>query len=87
MAGSCSLPHGMFQTWGSNAGIPHCRQIPYHLNHQGSPYEDIDISIIEVVKSGGDQKSSPVQRKSQWEKKGVGALLLHTGVLRTWGGN
>ena len=28
---------GSFQSQGSNPGLPHCRQIPYHLSHQGSP--------------------------------------------------
>ena len=28
---------GIFPTQGSNPGLPHCRQILYHLSHQGSP--------------------------------------------------
>ena len=28
---------GMFQTQGSNPGLWHCRQILYHLSHQGNP--------------------------------------------------
>ena len=47
-----SCIHGIFQArtleWlaisfskrssqGLNLGLPHCRQIPYHLSHQGSP--------------------------------------------------
>ena len=35
--GSCSLLQGVFPTQGSNPGPPHCRQILYHLSHQGSP--------------------------------------------------
>ena len=35
------LPHYLlpriFPTQGSNPGLPHCRQILYHLSHQGSP--------------------------------------------------
>ena len=27
----------IFLTHGSNPGLPHCRQTPYHLSHQGSP--------------------------------------------------
>ena len=46
-------------------------------------YGDIDFSITEVVKSGGDQKSSSIQGEAYCERKGVGALFLHTGVLRT----
>ena len=30
-------PPGYLPTQGSNPGLPHCRQILYHLSHQGSP--------------------------------------------------
>ena len=34
---SChALLQGFFLTQGSNLGLPHCRQIFYHLSHQGS---------------------------------------------------
>ena len=33
--GSLSLLQGIFLTQESNPGPPHCRQILYHLNHQG----------------------------------------------------
>ena len=36
-AGSQLLPQGIFPTQRLNSGLPHCRQIIYHLNHQGSP--------------------------------------------------
>ena len=44
----CSLPgssiHGIFQgiflTWRSNPGLPHCGQMLYPLSHQGSPKKD-----------------------------------------------
>ena len=35
--GCHSLLQGIFPTQGLNPGLPHCRQIPYHLSHQGSP--------------------------------------------------
>ena len=35
--GSHSLFQGIFPTQGLNPGLLHCRQIPYHLSHQGSP--------------------------------------------------
>ena len=35
--GSCSLLQGIFQTQGSNPGLPHSRWIPCQLSHQGSP--------------------------------------------------
>ena len=35
--GSHSLLQGNVLTQGSNPGLLHCRQILYHLRHQGSP--------------------------------------------------
>ena len=35
---SQALLQGIFPTQGLNSGLPHCRQILYHLSHQGSPY-------------------------------------------------
>ena len=32
-----ALLQGIFPTQGLNPGLPHCRQILYHLSHQGSP--------------------------------------------------
>ena len=31
------FPWGIFQTQGSNPGLPHCRQILSQLSYQGSP--------------------------------------------------
>ena len=36
--GSCVLLQGIVPTEGSNPSLPHCRQILYHLSHQGSPH-------------------------------------------------
>ena len=33
---SCPL-QGIFLTQGLNSGLLHCRWVPYHLSHQGSP--------------------------------------------------
>ena len=35
--GSLSLLQSIFPTQGSNPGLPHCRQILYHLSHEESP--------------------------------------------------
>ena len=35
--GSFSLLQGIFSTQRSNPSLPHCRQILYHLSHEGSP--------------------------------------------------
>ena len=42
---------GVFPTQGSNAGLPHCRQILYQLSHQGSP-KGTYTSIIQTQKWG-----------------------------------
>ena len=38
--GCYDLLQGIFPTQGSNPGLPHCRQILYHLSHQGSLFLD-----------------------------------------------
>ena len=40
-----SLLQGIFLTQRSNLGL-HCRQILYHLSHQGSPYDTINNSYL-----------------------------------------
>ena len=35
--GSCSILQGIFPTQGLNPGLPHWRQILYHLSHKASP--------------------------------------------------
>ena len=32
-----SLLQGIIPTWGSDSGLPHCRQFLCHLSHQGNP--------------------------------------------------
>ena len=39
--GSHSLLQGIFPTQRLNPGLPHCRQVPYCLSHQGSPSDTI----------------------------------------------
>ena len=36
--GCHALLQGIFPTQGSNPGLRHCKQIFYHLSHQGSPF-------------------------------------------------
>ena len=38
--GCHALLQGIFPTQRSNPGLPHCRQILYHLSHWGSPEND-----------------------------------------------
>ena len=37
------LLQGIFLTQGSNPGLPHRRQILYHLSHQGSPCNNLSL--------------------------------------------
>ena len=43
------LLQGIFPTQGSNPGFPHCRQILYHLSHQGSPRKEKWRQIKDLV--------------------------------------
>ena len=48
---NCSLQrssvHGILQaTQGSNLGLLHCRQVLYHLSHEGSPIYTIAVYIL-----------------------------------------
>ena len=53
---SHSLLQGIFPTQGSNMGLLHCRQILYHLSHQGSPG-----SIPGLGRSPGEGNGYPLQ--------------------------
>ena len=47
--GSLSLLQGIFLTQGSNLGLPHCRQLLYHLSQQGSLI--LEINKMKHVKA------------------------------------
>ena len=51
----------IFLTQRSNLGLPHCRWILYHLNHQGSPEEE--ISLIKRTQQGTGDRSPEVERR------------------------
>ena len=40
------LLQGIFLTQGSNPGLLHCRQILYHLSHQGSPLTPVRFYVL-----------------------------------------
>ena len=44
------LVQGIFPTQGSNPGLPHCRQILYHLSHQGKGKHLINSFNTKVMK-------------------------------------
>ena len=49
--GSLSLVQGIFPTPGSNPGLPHYRQIPYQLSHEGSPSHRTEVFISQNPKT------------------------------------
>ena len=49
--GSRSCLQGIFPTQGSNQGLPHCRQILYHLSHRESPKSTILQFLKQTKKS------------------------------------
>ena len=48
--GCHALIQGIFSTQRSNLGLPHCRQILYHLSHQGSLYQAINRCTVTCLK-------------------------------------
>ena len=44
-----SLLQGIFPTQGLNLGFQHCRQILYHLSHQGSPLKAFQFSSVQSL--------------------------------------
>ena len=44
--GCHSLLQRIFPTQGSNSGLPHCRQVLYHLSHQGSVKVNVTQSCL-----------------------------------------
>ena len=42
----CSRPRSGILVW--NPGLLHCRQILYHLSHQGSPVKMLDVSTGQI---------------------------------------
>ena len=69
--GSLSLVQGMFPTLGSNPGLPHCRQIPCQLSHEGSPSHRTEVSYIKILKAllwtGVTLLSPTGAARSTWE--------------------
>ena len=52
---SHSLLQGIFLTQGSTWGLLHCRQILYHLSHQGSPGKSLKKILKQFICSNQDQ--------------------------------
>ena len=67
------LLQGIFPTQGSNPGLLHCRQIPYHLSHQGNPWKVFlrGNKIIQVENSNLHK-----ERENITEEIGKGKIKL-----------
>ena len=55
--GSHSLLQGILLTQGLNLGCLHCRQILYHLSHQGSPRRPTHFKEKERIRSWPEKKN------------------------------
>ena len=69
--GCHALLQGIFPTQGSNPGLPHCRQIVYHLSHQGSP------RILEWA-------AYPFSRGSSQPRNQTGVFCTAGGFFTNW---
>ena len=69
--GCHALLQGIFPTKGSNPGLPHCRQILYHLSHQGNP------RILEWV-------AYPFSRGSLWLRNWTGVSCIADRFFTSW---
>ena len=71
--GSHSLPQGIFPTQESHPGLPHRRQIPYHLSHQGGPGNKVQRVF------------NPCRCPLEWQASGRGLYSFHFfAVLHRW---
>ena len=60
-----ALLQGIFPTQGLNSGLPHCRWILYHLNHQGSPRKWVgNLSLLQGIFP--TQESNWILLHSRW---------------------
>ena len=69
--GSLSFLQGVFPIQGSNPGLPHCRQILYHLIHKGSP------RILEWI-------SYPFSRGSFWPRTRTRVSCITERFFTNW---
>ena len=65
---SHSRLQGIFLTQGSNADLLHCRQIFYHLSHQGSPKTWMAILISNSRPEALERKKRMEWLKALWQR-------------------
>ena len=67
-----SLLQGIFPTWESNPGLPHCRQVVYRPSQQGSPLWKQNLDL--VIEWSGDTtafSSTPFQGLGRLIKRSI----------------
>ena len=71
-----ALLQGIFPTQRSNSGLPHCRQILYHLSHSVTLYILSEFLLTDVVLAAMDAAVNLVLRarnllgkERPWERK------------------
>ena len=89
--GCRALLQGIFPTQGSNPGLLHCRQILYHLSHQGSPRilewvaspspGDLPNPGIKTGSPALQVDSLPAELPGKPKNTGVGSLSLLQGIF------
>ena len=64
--GCHALFQGIFPTQGSNPGLSHCRQILYHLSHQGSPPQLLGSPYLPQLEKALVQQGRPSTAKNKY---------------------
>ena len=71
--GSHSLLQGIFPTLGLNLCLLYCRQILYHLSHQGSPFRELKYSSVQRAYVAFGHLATPHHK-----------VIYHKGPLLCW---
>ena len=67
--GSLSLLQGVFPSQGWNPGLLHCRQVLYHLSHQGSPINEYMAQWVKNLLQCRRHGFDLWVRKISWKRK------------------
>ena len=88
--GCHSLHQGILPTQGSNLGLLHCKQILYHLSHQGRRSKDtkqLGKCEFKITHSGTEADTSPYQKVSYTViSQYLQELLCHAQLSYKFGG-
>ena len=81
---SLSLLQGIFPTQVSNPGLPHCKQILYHLSHQGNPgiLEWVVYPFSRALPNPGIELGSPALQVDSLPTELPGKHIVNSIVLQ-----